>query len=365
MSAIHSKTTSPLPRGFSLIELMISLAIGMILMLAIGYIYVGGSRVFRELEATSRLQESARYVMERIGRDLRMTGFAGCSYTTTANVLNNSSDWQNNLFGMPLVGFQEGSLGIPAQVAGQMLRGDVLIALLADNSKEYIIASHNPASAQFQLTANHDLKQGEILLATDCSHAAVFQMTNVNNNNTIKTVNHNTGTGSPGNCTKGFGIPVDCANPTGTAYTFVPGSRLYRVSASAYYIQNNASGEPALYRQKLGYASPNATLTAEEVVEGVENMKITYGVDTDATPDGAVNSYVSAEQVSTVTPGATESEHWARVISVNISLLMATRNDEQIATEPQTYTFNGTSSVASDRRLYKVFNTTIAIRNRI
>jgi type IV pilus assembly protein PilW len=353
------------PHGFSLVELMISLTIGMILILAIGYIYVGGSRVFRQLEATSRLQESARYVMERIGHDLRMTGFAGCAYTTTANVLNNSNDWQNDLFGMPLMGYAEGNPAIPAQIAGQMLRGDVLIALLADNSKEYIIASHNPASAQFQLTANHDIKQGQILVATDCSHAAVFQMTNVNNNNTIKTVNHNTGTGSPGNCTKGFGLPVNCASTNGTAYTFSPGSRLYRLSASAYYIQNNTSGEPALYRQKLGLSSPDAALTAEEVVEGVENMKITYGVDTDATPDGAVNSYVSADQVSTVTPGASDSEHWSRVLSVNISLLMTTRNDEQIASEPQTYTFNGTSAVASDKRLYKVFNTTIAIRNRL
>jgi type IV pilus assembly protein PilW len=355
----------PKQRGFTLIELMVSLTIGMMIVITIGYVYLGASRTFRALEASSRMQENARYAVERIGFDLRMAGYTGCSYSTVANVLNDPSAWENNLFGQPLAGYESGTSTYPDGVAGNVLRGDALSILRADNAKEYIVDSHNPNSAQFQLTANHDLKQGEILVVTDCSHAAVFQMTNVNNNNTIKTVNHNTGTGTPGNCTKGFGLPVDCSNTNGTDYTFKPGSRLYRLNAATYYIRTNAEGEPALYRQKLGYDDGDSALTAEEVVEGIEDMQITYGVDTTATADGAVDTYVTANQVAVAAPGSTGEEDWKRVLSIRVSLLLASREGEVATTKAQTYSYNGATVTPSDRRLRKVFTTTIAIRNRL
>jgi len=352
-------------KGFTLIELMISLTIGMMIIITIGYVYLGASRTFRALEASSRMQENARYAIERIGFDLRMAGYTGCSYSTVANVLNDPSAWENNLFGQPLAGYEHGVSAYPDGVIGNVLRGDALSILRADNAEEFIIDSHNPTSAQFQLTENHDLKQGEILVATDCSHAAVFQMTNVNTNNTLKTVNHNTGTSDPGNCTKGFGLPVDCTNTNGTPYTFKQGSRLYRLNAVTYYIRNNADSEPSLYRQKLSHDSGNSALVAEEVVEGIEDMQITYGVDTTATADNAVDTYVTADQVAATAPGTTTEEDWKRVLSIRLSLLLVSRDGEVATTKAQTYTYNGTTVTPSDRRLRKVFTTTIAIRNRL
>lgn len=367
-SHIYPLFLRPVPSknmGVTLIELMISLTIGMMIIITIGYVYLSASRTFRALEASSRMQENARYAIERMSFDLRMAGFTGCSYSTIANVLNNPSAWENNLFGQPLAGYEYGVSTYPGGVAGNVLRGDALTILRADNAREYIIGSHIPNSAQFQLTTTHDLKQGEILVATDCSHAAVFQMTNVNNNNTIKTVNHNTGTGTPGNCTKGFGLPVDCTDTNGTAYTFAQGSRLFRLNAATYYIRTNADNEPALYRQKLGYASGNSTLTAEEVVEGVENMQITYGVDTSATADGAADTYVSADQVTAAAPETTNEADWKRVLSIRLSLLLVSREGEAVTTKIQPYTYNGITVTPTDRRLRKVFTTTIAVRNRL
>lgn len=351
--------------GVTLIELMISLTIGMMIIITIGYVYLGASRVFRSLEASSRMQENARYVVERVGFDIRMAGFAGCSYSTIANVLNSPQAWENNLFGQPLAGYEHGISAYPDSVSGNVLRGDALTILRADNAAEYIIDNHNPNSAQFQLTANHDIQQGEILVATDCSHAAVFQMTNVNNNNSIDTIVHNTGAGTPGNCTKGFGLPVDCTDTNGVAYTFAAGSRIFRLNAATYYIRANAAGEPALYRQKLGHASGNSALTAEEVVEGVEDMQITYGVDTSATADGTVDAYVTADQVAATAPGSTDEDDWKRVLSIRLSLLLVSKKGEAATTKPQPYTYNGVTVTPTDQRLRKVFSTTVAIRNRL
>ena len=342
--------------GFTLIELMLSLTIGMMVVITIGYVYLGASRTFRAMDASSRMQENARFSIERISYDLRMAGFAGCSHTTIANVLNNPSAWQYNLFGQPLVGYESGVSNFPSGIAP--LRGDAFSVLRANNAKEYIVDTHNSPSAQFQLTADHDIKQGEILVVTDCSHAAVFQMSNVNNNNTIKTVNHNTGgTLVPGNCTKGFGLPVDCSNPNGTPYIFPAGSRLFRLNAATYYVRNNNNNEPSLFRQTVS--------GDEEVVEGVEELQVLYGVDTTATADGTADQYVTANQVTVVAPGANNEEKWKRVLSLRLNLLMVSRNGENVTTAPQTYTYNGMITTPGDRKMRKVFITTIAIRNRL
>ena len=62
--------------------------------------------------------------------------------------------------------------------------------------------------------------------------------------------------------------------------------------------------------------------------------------------------------------GATAQEKWARVVSVRISLLMRTVEDNVIPDE-QTYAYNGVTDIeAADRRLRKVFTHVIQMRNR-
>lgn len=343
-------------KGFSLVELMIALAIGLSLLLVISYAYVGSKQTFRLQDTLSRMQENARFVFETMGYDVRMAGFTGCGNTATAtNTLNNSTDWDKNILTTPLVGYEGGVSTFPEGVAGSVLRGDSLTILRGDGS-DYTIASHTPTAASIQLTANHDIKQGEILIVTDCQHTAVFQMTNVNNNNTIAVVDHGSGgSTSPGNCTKGLGHPLLCTT-NGTEYTFSPGSKILRMSAANYHIRNNANGEPALYRTRLAAnTSGNSVRLNEELAEGIEDMQITYGVDTINTPPKAADQYVTANAVA----------DWSKVLSVRISLLLASVGTDAYTTEPQQYLYNGTTTTPTDRRLRKVFDTTIAVRNRL
>lgn len=358
-----SSTTKRGQYGLTLVELMVAMTIGLIIIAAMGFVFLGSTRVFRTLDATSRIQENVRFAFERISHDVRMAGYAGCSYTTNANVLSNPEVWSRSLFSRPIHAFPEGA-SLPADITG-VARGDVLVVLEADNTNEYIVENHNPASAQFQLSVNHNLKQGELLVVTDCVHAAVFQMTNVNNNNTIKTVNHNTGGSTiPGNCTKGFGLPVNCTDVNGVAYQFQPGSRLFRLSSVAYYVGVNAKGESALFRQRLTQAGGSATTVAEEVIDGVEDFRLSFGVDTSATADGAVDVYSAPAQVTVAAPGANDNEKWSRVLAVRVSLLTVSKSTQEVAISPQSVRFNGNTITPNDRRLRKAFTTTVAIRNR-
>ncbi len=359
-------------RGLSLIELMIAMAIGLLLISAIGWAFLGSRGAYRQQEALARMQEGARFAFETMTHDIRMAGFTGCRNLTAVSTLS-GTDWFNNLYAQPLVGYDAGAA--PAVISASVVAGDALAVLRADNDKEYVVANHNAGGAQFQLTANHDFQQGEILVATDCNHSALFQMTNANPGNSTNLVNNAAGASAPGNCTTGLGESapnsgLPSCTPTGVPYTFAAGSRLLRLSGNIYYIRNNPNGIPSLYRLRLGTAGGNASATAEELVEGVENMQITYGVDTSspatcAQTDGTVDAYVDAADVPATVPCATAVEDWKKVLSVRIRLLM--RSEDNIVSTPQSYFFDDpvNATTATDNRLRQVFTTTIAVRNRL
>jgi type IV pilus assembly protein PilW len=61
--------------GLTLLELMISLSLGLMLLTGIGTIYVGSNQTYRVQEQNARLQESGRYALDVIGRSLRQAGY--------------------------------------------------------------------------------------------------------------------------------------------------------------------------------------------------------------------------------------------------------------------------------------------------
>ncbi len=71
--------------GMTLLELMISLALGLLLLTGIGTIYVGSNQTYRVQEENARIQESGRYALEVIGREIRQAGAdAPMNYSTIA-----------------------------------------------------------------------------------------------------------------------------------------------------------------------------------------------------------------------------------------------------------------------------------------
>lgn len=60
--------------GLTLVEIMVSLTIGMIVLLAVGSIYIGSRQTYRVQEDNARLQEAGRYALDVIGRSIRQAG---------------------------------------------------------------------------------------------------------------------------------------------------------------------------------------------------------------------------------------------------------------------------------------------------
>ena len=181
-------------------------------------------------------------------------------------------------------------------------------------------------------------------MVSNCRGADIFQVTNTTNSTKASqnAVVHNTGTGSPGNYN-----PDSCkggGNAHCLSQTYGSDAALFELQAVTYTIAAGASGEPALWRSENG--------TDVELVEGVEEMQVLYGIDDDN--DNYANQYVASDAVADMND----------VIAVRFMLLVRSE-DAFVAEVPQTYNFNGNTVTPADRRLRQVFTTTIGLRNRI
>lgn len=82
--------------GFTLIELMIALVIGLIAMIGIVSLFGGTSRTNRLQEGLARLQENGRFAVMRIESDLRMASAQYCSdYTGNRHIGPVAPMWQD------------------------------------------------------------------------------------------------------------------------------------------------------------------------------------------------------------------------------------------------------------------------------
>jgi len=343
-------------QGFSLIELMVSLVIGLLLVVGVLQAFVGSKQTYTMQSGLAKLQENGRFAMSFLARDLRQAGYTGCSRSSqisntlrdpgNGNTLPSYLDFNTSING------QDSASG--AVIGGRTVFGnsDVVEVRFADTSGgcDLEVGKHNANSATLHCQDNHTFQKGDILVVTDCQTTAIFQQSNVNNNGTVSTIVHNTGNGTDiGNCTSFLGSPVNC--PTGTKYTFSTGSVL-RVLFYRYFIALNTHGEPALYREEISNNSGETETQARELVEGVENMQVLYGEDDNS--DGTVDHYVPIDEVT----------NNQEIISIRVSLLVRS-SETSIARDGQTLTFNGGAVNFNDGRLRKVFTSTIALRNRL
>ncbi|XSG85097.1 MAG: PilW family protein [Methylohalobius sp. ZOD2] len=332
-------------RGISLVEIMVSLVSGLILTAGVIQIYVANKQTYRVNDASARIQENVRFAMELLARDLRMAGYDGCagSARILVNTLNDTSSFLYN-YGNAIYGFEatSDSAWTPAVDPSitSPLGGRDIVSIRGTFGGGVSITGQpsNPSDCNNSSSFTADIKvadasvfsDGDIVLAGNCSRASIFQITNVNAGENVV---HNTGAGTPGNATKNLGA------------CYAGNGNLTLITTRSFYIRNNAAGVPALYRK-------DGTRAAEELVAGIEDMQILYGVDTDG--DESANQFLRANDVA----------DWSRVTSARISLLLRSSEDN-ITTDSQPYDYNGSSSTPADRRLRRVFTTTISLRNRL
>ncbi|RNF86541.1 prepilin-type N-terminal cleavage/methylation domain-containing protein [Lysobacter psychrotolerans] len=320
-------------RGFSLIELMISLILGLLVVGGAIGMFMSNKRTYNTTENLGRIQENARVAFELMAREVREAAGTPCAKNLpVANVLNGAgTDWWNN-WGRGVFGFENGAL------AGSVPGTDA-IELLSGESTGVSVVDHVTSSAQFKVnTVNHGIEDFDVLMVCDYSQASIFQVTNASDTNV--TIVHNTGNVSegPGNCTKALGLPVNCTapNPQQPYKLYAKNSQIVKLHAARWYIGANTNGGRSLYRitMRRGVAQP-----AEEVAEGIQDMQITYLV-------GGATSYVAAAA----------GTNWANVTAVRIVLTIETARGGQQGRELRD---------TSNNILTRTLTHTVTLRNRM
>jgi type IV pilus assembly protein PilW len=277
--------------------------------------------------------------MEFLSRDIRMADFWGCA-NGLGKVTNNLDSTDPGYspqhdFGTGGVIGTEGGGNAPDSI---VMRGAI-------GSGLSVQPPFGPqASSNIKTIANNGLSQGDIIIISDCTAADIIQLTNANPGGT-GTLVHNTGSGEvPGNFNASNpGCPGSNAHCLSKVYG--DDAQIFNARSVAYTIATNGTtGQPGLYR--------DTGTGPQELVDGITNLQILYGEDTDA--DGTANYYVPASSVADM----------EAVVSLKISLLVQSYEDN-LADTPMTYTYNGATTTAGDNRLYQVFNSTVTVRNRV
>lgn len=64
-------------KGVTLVELMVAMVIGLLIVLAIGSVYIGNKNTYRTSESVARLQEESRFALMSIRYSLQHAGYFG------------------------------------------------------------------------------------------------------------------------------------------------------------------------------------------------------------------------------------------------------------------------------------------------
>ena len=269
--------------GFSLVELMVAMTIGLVITMVIAEMFVGNKRTYTVQDENARMQENARFALSLLTRQIRMAGFkrsecaSGTCFFDAANPV--------------ITGQNDVDLNSSDRLSVQTFGSDNAAGAATDNS------------------------------VVDCLGNGARQTQRVNDT---------------------FYVAADAAN----------------------------SNEPTLFCIRAGDATGSA------LVPGVESMQILYGEDSD-TADGlkAADRYLRADDPSL---------QWDRVVSVRISMVFRSGEAASPSIDSRKYNHFGSqyspgdaapagdagavfnsAGAALDFKLRRIFQTTIALRNRV
>jgi type IV pilus assembly protein PilW len=327
-------------QGLTLIELMISLVLGMVLVGGVLVVFLGSQTTYKTSDNLSKMQDSARISFALISHEIREAAGTGCG---NGSRLDNAISRRNesilnaaqattpawwSVMGNGVQGY-DGGTASPAIAIGtgttQRISTTDAIQLTGAYGSGFSIDAHNNTGYSFTLnTATSGLSANDILIACDYKQSTVLNASTV----TGKTVTYAAGAGSARNCGTALGFDAD-NNCSTTAYKYDSlVARLYRFGASTWYIGNGTNGRPSLYRVFLNG-------TPEEIAPGVTDMQIQY-------LQNGNTAYVDAASIT----------DWTAVIAVRVTLNFEGM-DKNVAT--------GSSG---DRRISTVATSTIMLRNR-
>ena len=382
-------------RGLTLIELMISMALGLALTAGAISIFQQNKQTYNFQESISRIQESGRFAMNLIARDIRSSGFRGCrsrlaggnstgidnaflykfetTWDDTASIVTN---FQDGISGFEfdeattnwlpdLPSNQDDAIFVDTTVTPRN-GSDVLVVRTVRGCNRIATMPNCTTDDQNEdgtgvVNVNNSVagcfSQYDTAIISNCEAASVFVVTD---NNPATSLAHAIDAATSRTTRHASGLGNTQANlKLCYGENDIPdGSTLSRIVNVVYYIDIGTQGFPSLFRMENGG-------TPSELIEGIDDMQILYGEDTDG--DTVVDGFVTADNVN----------NWSNVLAVRLNLLVQSLEDNIVPAAQTLYydrdgddQINTTAGsddeyIAPDNRIRRVFSTTVALRNRM
>lgn len=358
MTRPNQMPSSSAERGFSLIELMTALTIGLLILVGLSSVFVNTSTANREMRNTAEQIENGRYAIEFLTQDIRHAGYYGelttlpatpgslpdpCAAPTAGAV----SDTSNNALSLPVQRIDPAS--IPAgcsaflTAANRQSNSDIIVVRRADTTALPVTtattATVTAGTVYLQTTADTAMVQFGVAGTIDSTMNATGSATGtvmVRRDFTVAA------TGTPAQ----FPVIAASIRKYRTHIYFVAPCS---VPAGGGTLCTGATDDlgnpvPTLKRLEMGAAG---AFTIVPIVEGIEAIRLEYGVDSspgvadpgtgligDGVPDGFSNTPTLADQSNTV--------------AMRVYVLARNTNPTSGYVDDKTYTLGGYTTTATN-----------------
>ena len=367
--------------GFSLVELMVAIAIGLVILAGVITVFVAQRQVYGTATAQASIQNAENAIAAMVAPAVRGAGFAGCgAFSTTGSIIDSGSLAYN--FSAPLFGYGANTPMTALNAANVSNTGDwtpaldsSLAGLSEAGSDMIVVGGELPGTIPVPVTnivgnsgqlsilsqpfpppSTATVQPGMIGAVSDCSKSIAFTIYSQAANSTNIIIHHDQGTGIGSNKQADF------------APNFPLGSQFVLLQQEAFYVGQGPGGQSALYGAAMmcgqwqslsvlttgcskGNGPNNGGTPPQPLVPGVDNMQILYGIG----PGGVTQQWVPASLVS----------NWAQVNAVRMGFLIEGPLGSATpgANLTQWTVLNTKVTVPPDTRLRHVYVMTLSIRN--
>jgi type IV pilus assembly protein PilW len=336
-------------RGLSLIELMISITIGLLILVSLSTLFINQSKTRVELDKSNRMIDNGRYALELLSGNLRLAGFydaypppTGTPFILTAlpdpcdlTIITNPAT-NLDLLRLHVQGYDAATAtATPAFSAAAPLCAAVFTAnaVTLKPGSDILVIRRAGTTSVAQASAPND-------------GTTYLQVSNCELDTTLFKIDTN-----PANLLlgqKNIRIPTalnNCMQVASIITIAAPYANLRPFMVEVYFISpdnNPNDGIPTLKRLEL----TSGGFVVKPLVEGIEYMQVEYGLDDPAMDtdgkngvglDGIPDSYTSC--------AACTLADWSNVVAVKINLVA--RNTEATKGYTDTKTYSLGSSAGS------------------
>ena len=336
MNRTSSMRQSRNQSGFTLIELMISVVLGLLILASLTSFFVRTSYNRSELERNSQQIENGRYAINALRDDFMLAGFYADVTQPPSTVWNTpaacatavgSLGWVPNQLNpqMPVPVFTyPGGVGRPTACTPDYQAGTDVVVVRRFNTEVTPLASVVPAQIYLQISE----------CATDNPATPYLIDTGANAGNFILRKR-------------------DCST---RADVWRYREQLYYVrSYSMIKADGNPDGIPTLMRVELDAGADNTM----PLVEGIENLKVDFGIDTsgDTLPD----VWKRCDALAPCT-----AADYANVMAVKVYVLSRNIDETREYTDDKTYKLglSGATTATGDHFKRHVYSAMVGMPNR-